>query len=326
MKKLSIVIPAFNSAKYIEKCINSILIQKYVNLEIIIIDDNSDDNTYEICKNIEKKDKRVKIYKNEKNRGVSFSRNLGIDYATGEYITFVDADDYIQEDMYSTMIEKLENYNFSLIMCNFYKEVHGKDLRKNDKEKDMVFSKKDLMNNIFLSDYYCGFVWNKIYITNIIKNNNMRFNEEVYICEDLLFNCEYISKIEKGCYITNKLYCYVQRNDSSYNNSYNQKWKTVIIAYQKMKSLIYEENIDNFQYSYLYSLLNLKEKLYMAKIKDENLKKEVNKNILENKKGIYNKNISKTLQLKLWIKTYMMKFFIVIKVIIKNKDKIKKDI
>lgn len=318
MKKLSIIIPAFNSEKYIEKCINSILMQKYVNLEIIIVDDHSNDNTYEICKNIEKIDKRVKTYRNDRNRGVSYSRNLGIDYAMGEYITFVDADDYIKEDMYNIMIEKLETYNFSLIMCNFLEEKHGKDIRNDIKKQDIVFSKKDLMNNVFLSDYYCGFVWNKIYISKIIKNNNIRFNEEIYICEDLLFNCEYISNIEKGCYITDKLYYYIQRDNSSYNNNYNYKWKTVILAYQKMRSLIYEENIDNFQYSYLYSLLNLKEKIYLAQIKDRNLIKEVNKNILENKNGIYNKNISKTLQIKLWVKTYMMWIFIALKIILKN--------
>ena len=319
MKKLSIIIPAFNSERYIKKCIYSILNQKYTNVEIIILDDNSNDNTYQICENIKEIDNRVKIYRNDKNKGVSYSRNLGINYATGEYITFVDADDYIKEDMYYTMIKKLEKDNLSLIMCNFHKETQDKDLRKNEKEQEIVFLKKDLINNIFLSDYYCGFVWNKIYIASIIKNNNIKFDERIYICEDLLFNCEYISNIEKGCYLTNKLYYYIQRSDSSYNNRYNDKWKTVILAYEKIKTLIGEENIDNFEYSYLYSLLNLKEKLIIEKVKDKKFKKEINSKISNYRKGIKNKNIPKSLQIKLWIKTYMINVFIIIKRILNKK-------
>ena len=97
MKKLTIIIPTYNSQQYIEKCIVSIINQTYTNLEIIIIDDNSKDRTYDICKKIQKKDTRIKLMKNSENKGVSTTRNKGISISTGEYITFVDADDYIEK-------------------------------------------------------------------------------------------------------------------------------------------------------------------------------------------------------------------------------------
>lgn len=314
MKKLTIIIPTYNSEKYIEKCIISILKQTYTNLEIIIIDDNSSDNTYEICQKIQKNDLRIKLLRNSKNVGVSITRNLGIDIATGEYITFVDSDDYIEENLYEKLIEKIENENIDIAMCNFYMELNSKDTRINGENKEMVLDKGKILDYMFLPDYYCGFVWNKIYKTDIIKSNNLRFDNNIFICEDMLFNCQYIGKIEKGFYTTAKLYHYIQRTNSSYNRKYNERWKTVIQAYEKMKQYISEQNMKNFQYSYLYALLNLKEKIYMEEFKEKELLQDINNRIKDNRSGIQsNKNLSLKLKIKIYIKLYMLRLFLQLK-------------
>lgn len=314
MKKLTIIIPTYNSEKYIEKCIISILKQTYTNLEIIIIDDNSSDNTYEICQKIQKDDLRIKPIRNSKNEGVSITRNLGIDIATGEYITFVDSDDYIEENLYEKLIEKIENENIDIAMCNFYMELNSIDTRNNSENKEMVLDRGKILDYMFLPDYYCGFVWNKIYKTDIIKSNNLRFDNNIFICEDMLFNCQYISKIEKGSYTTAKLYHYIQRTNSSYNTKYNERWKTVIQAYEKMRQYISEQNIKNFQYSYLYALLNLKEKIYMEKFKEKELLQDINNRIKDNRSGIQrNKNLSLKLKIKIYIKLYMLRLFLQLK-------------
>ena len=314
MKKLTIIIPTYNSEKYIEKCIISILKQTYTNLEIIIIDDNSSDNTYEICQKIQKNDLRIKLLRNSKNVGVSITRNLGIDIATGEYITFVDSDDYIEENLYEKLIEKIENENIDIAMCNFYMELNSKDTRINGENKKMVLDKGKILDYMFLPDYYCGFVWNKIYKTDIIKSNNLRFDNNIFICEDMLFNCQYIGKIEKGFYTTAKLYHYIQRTNSSYNRKYNERWKTVTQAYEKMKQYISEQNMKNFQYSYLYALLNLKEKIYMEEFKEKELLQDINNRIKDNRSGIQsNKNLSLKLKIKIYIKLYMLRLFLQLK-------------
>lgn len=314
MKKLTIIIPAYNSERYIEKCIFSILKQTYTNLEIIIIDDNSMDNTYDICKKIEKNDARVKIIRNIENKGVSISRNIGINVATGEYMTFVDADDYIEEDMYEILINRLENEKVDIAMCNFFTELNGKDTRAKKEDKEIMVDNIKMLNDIFLSDYFCGFVWNKIYKADIIKKNNLRFDNNIFICEDLLFNCQYISKIKKGYYTTRKMYYYVQRINSSYNTKYNDRWKTVIQAYEKIALYVNKDSVKNFQYSYLYSLLNLKEKIYMSQNKDKELLKEINQKINKNKIGINkNKDLSKKTKMKTYIKIHTIRCFILLK-------------
>ena len=110
MKKISIIVPVYQAEKYISKCIESIVNQTYKNLEIILVDDGSTDRSGEICDEYGKKDNRIVVVHN-KNKGVSVARNCGLDIATGDYITFVDSDDYIDLQMYSEMMKVVEKYS-----------------------------------------------------------------------------------------------------------------------------------------------------------------------------------------------------------------------
>lgn len=312
MKKLSIIIAVYNGEKFIEKCINSISNQTYKTLEIIVIDDASTDKTYEMCNKLKNKDNRIRIYRNQFNMGVSASRNKGINYSTGDYITFVDVDDYIEKDMYNKLLKVLEDDKIGIAMCNFFMQYQEKDIRKNI-EKVEILTQTEMFEKIFLSDFFGGFVWNKIYRINIIREKNLKFDEDIHICEDLLFNYKYISSISKGYYTSEKMYHYIQNSDSVYNN-YNSNWNSVIEAYERIKVLLNEKNIEDFKYSYLYSVLNLKEKIYLCNINNKDINKIIQEKIKENKMGIYrNKNLTMNTKFKIFIKIYMMKIFIAIK-------------
>src|SRR5690625_188058 len=116
MKKISIIVPVYNAEKYIERCLKSILNQRYTNLEIIIVDDGSTDNSSKICIDYEKQYKNI-IYVKKENEGPGPARNLGIRLASGDYIGFVDSDDFIHKDMYYNMIKELEKHDADIVEC-----------------------------------------------------------------------------------------------------------------------------------------------------------------------------------------------------------------
>ena len=116
--KISVVVPIFNVELYLNRCIESILAQLYLNLEVLLIDDGSTDNSLLICREYEKKDARVKVY-TQQNKGVSEARNLGIQHATGEFITFVDPDDWIEPRMYESMLNRIKMDNSDICLCDY---------------------------------------------------------------------------------------------------------------------------------------------------------------------------------------------------------------
>ena len=118
---ISIIVPVYNSSATLDKCINSLINQTYKNIEIIIVDDGSIDNSYDICLRYSLNDSRVKLIK-QNNFGVSFARNKGLEICNGKYIGFVDADDYIEKNMYSKLYENLKKTDSKLAICNYYFE------------------------------------------------------------------------------------------------------------------------------------------------------------------------------------------------------------
>ena len=114
--KISVIVPVYNVEDYLDRCINSIVKQTYKNLEIILVDDGSTDSSYKICNEWAKKDERIKVLHN-KNEGVSKARNVGIDASTGDFIAFVDSDDYIEETMFEKLLDKQKTNNSDIVFC-----------------------------------------------------------------------------------------------------------------------------------------------------------------------------------------------------------------
>lgn len=121
MKKISIIVPVYNVERYIERCVESICQQTYTNTEIILVDDGSTDSSGKICDEIAVKDPRIRVI-HQQNSGLSAARNAGLAVAKGEYIAFVDSDDYIAQEMYSVMIENMEKYDLDIIGCTSFRD------------------------------------------------------------------------------------------------------------------------------------------------------------------------------------------------------------
>lgn len=214
---VSIIIPIYNVEKYIERCVHSLIKQTYFNIEIILIDDGSKDKSGRICDELKKKDKRIKVI-HQNNEGVSRARNKGIKQSKGKYITFVDSDDWVLPNFIELLVNTLIANNSQLAMVDHY-EVENNIRKTYSPNSGEVINYKshEALDNIWENNLYRGYVWNKLFIKDIIVNNNIYFNDEIKLWEDLLFNCQYIEKISKVSYNRTCVYMYEQRENSALN-------------------------------------------------------------------------------------------------------------
>lgn len=211
MKELvSIIVPMYNVEKYIEKCITSLLEQTYKNCEIIIVNDGSEDKSSEIVEKIATQNGNIKII-NQKNSGVSVARNTGIENANGDYIIFVDADDYLAKDFVEYMVKliKMNNSEFAYSISNFKKE--------NEKETQNEFikeiSNEESVGLLLSPDVTVG-CWNKIYKRDMLIKNNIFFRTDLFYGEGLFFIIN-VSKYAKNITIGNRKVYYYRRNNEN---------------------------------------------------------------------------------------------------------------
>lgn len=172
MIDISIIVPIYNAEKYLDKCIESLINQTKKELEFILINDGSTDNSEKIIKKY--KDKRIKYFKNE-NQGIGKTRNFGIEKATGKYIMFVDSDDYIDKNMAKLMFDKAFSNSLDMVVCDYYKVINNENIE----EKLPSFKPTTLKNSPNLLCDINLSPWNKIYKTSLIKDNNIKFVENL---------------------------------------------------------------------------------------------------------------------------------------------------
>ena len=215
-KKISVIVPVYNSEKYIERAVESLINQSYENMEIILINDGSTDASLKCCKNLSKKDNRIIVIDKE-NSGVSSTRNIGIEKATGEYITFIDGDDYIDITAYEECMEIIDKYNPDFLKFSYYKESEKKKIRysfKSEPNKLLdIKNKESYIKKIFSSKDFEG-IWNLIIKKTILDEYKIRFDEKLIVAEDFKFMCDCF-KYANNIYIFNKpFYHYVINQDS----------------------------------------------------------------------------------------------------------------
>lgn len=210
MIKYSFVLPVYKVEKYLSKCIDSILNQRVTNFEIILIDDGSPDNCPKICDDYAQKDERVKVI-HKTNSGVSETRNRGLQEAKGEYVLFVDTDDYVEDD-YLEIIDKNISDNDMLVFG--YKNVY-KNKVTNGFSEENILDKEEAQRYLVEDSKFCGYLWNKVFKNSVIKEKNIQFDPSISMCEDLLFCYQYINNIEKVKLIDYKLINYRQRKSSA---------------------------------------------------------------------------------------------------------------
>lgn len=209
-KKISIIVPVYNGEKSIQKCLESIKHQDYKNIEVIIVDDGSTDGTEDICRRFAVKEERF-IYHKQENTGVSSARNKGIQQATGEYTTFVDGDDYIESNHLSILFLGMDSFDISMVGYTLVDDAKQITIEHKLK-KDTVISKEEMLRSLVEEISVSSVPWNKLYKTDIIHKFNIKYNPELKFGEDLLFNVEYISKINQGIAHPSATYNYIQHH------------------------------------------------------------------------------------------------------------------
>ncbi len=226
-KLVSVIVPIYNMAEMIERNINQLLEQTYDNLEIVLVDDGSEDNVLEVCNRIAKLDKRVSVIHQE-NRGVAAARNNGIDFSHGKYIYFMDIDDEVERNTIEEMVSVMEKDNSDLVVCGFaYVDKNGETIKTVNNPSGVYDGDYVRINfdKFGFNDSECrisGNIWNKLYKSDIIKNNNLRF-PKLRRNEDAIFNLDYINYISKISFCGKVYYKYyvssAHSNAQKYFNS-----------------------------------------------------------------------------------------------------------
>lgn len=213
-EKISIVVPVYNATNTLERCVTSLLEQTYRNIEIILVNDGSTDNSYEICTQFCKKDFRVQVV-NKSNGGVSSARNAGIEFATGKYLMFCDSDDWVEPNWCQELLHFYQPDN--LCMCGYYIHDDNAVLQLNSVGEMSTVEK----NDYFTTKCWGGYSpWNKIFDANIIKKHKLSFNESISLGEDMLFVWDYLKSISGKIIILNKMlnhYSWPQNNSLTLN-------------------------------------------------------------------------------------------------------------
>lgn len=221
-KLISIIIPVYNAEKYLKETIFSILVQDYKNFEVILVNDGSSDNSFELCLELSKLDHRVKVFDQE-NGGVSKARNKGLMEAKGDYIAFVDADDIIKEDMLSVLFNCAKKHNADIVSCGSAIVKNNKIIKEEYGTKvTRVYNKYEALE-FFLSGNNVNIgVWTKLFRKELIRD--IIFSEDKRINEDKLFIFDAIMKSEKFVLYDVTKYLYVIREESATTRAFDERW------------------------------------------------------------------------------------------------------
>lgn len=255
---ISIVVPVYNVEIYLDKCIKSIVGQSYRNLEIILVDDGSTDNSLNICNFWIDKDERIKII-HKKNGGLSSARNAGIDIATGDYIAFVDSDDYIDNEFVAKLLNKMLETDSDIVCCGYYEIINGERNISNKKLICGEYTKKEALEMLIKWDIQ-DYAWNKLYRRSLFEN--IRYPEGRNY-EDMATTYKIFLKANKVTVIGEKLYNYLIRKGSISNTDnnkryikdmrdtieiYNERIGNISLVYSEFKILTIEQMMDRIDF------------------------------------------------------------------------------
>lgn len=268
MPKVSVIVPIYNVEKYLEKCINSLLSQNLEDIQIILVNDGSKDNSGNIAREYEKNNKNRITYVEKENGGLSDARNYGLKYATGDFIAFLDSDDYIEKNAYEEMYNKAIEENADYVECDFIWEFPNKI--RVDKQYPYK-NKKEMLSFVRVV------AWNKLIKRQLITDNNLEFPKGLRY-EDVEFTYKLIPFINKFAYVDKPFIHYVQR-EGSIANVQNERTAEIFTVLDNVtefykKNNIYEEYRDELEYNYARYLLcsSLKR---MCKIKDKTIREKL---------------------------------------------------
>ena len=302
-KKVSVIIPVYNVEKYLEECIQSVLKQTYKNLEIILVDDGSKDNSGNICDEYAKRDERIKVI-HKKNGGLSDARNAGIDICTGEYIAFLDSDDFIEEDMYEFLVKNLEKAKADISICQVYYVYKNAKQTTHTPNVYLEMNSSEAIKYVNMLGYYTVAAYDKLYKREIFENIRYpvgKVNEDWYII------CQVLDKANKIVYSSEPKYNYRKRrgsitDDKKINLGMMDASKQCLEFVEQK----YPENTEIATQMYIYASMNtyntIKAKTKEAKALRKKIKQEIKKRYKTIKLQNYNRQSEiKNLQIKLFV-------------------------
>lgn len=262
MIKISVIIPVFNSENFIERCLNSVFKQTLKDIEIIIVDDCSNDNTISVIQNCIRTNTGipVQIIHNERNCGVSTSRNNGLKVAKGEFIYFCDNDDWIAPDMLETMYSSAINNNSDLVMCDFTAEYQNRTEVieiQYPQNSGKVSALKKYLSSIWNP------IWNIIALKSLFIDNNIFFPAGLNMCEDFLVSTQLLYKSKNPLHISRALYYYNRANNSSFLQNIDAKRRQMKIDVNLLTISFFkkEGEYDTYKKELCWRLLNSKQEL-----------------------------------------------------------------
>lgn len=236
MGKVSVIVPVYNREKALKRCVESILNQDYRDIEVILVDDGSKDSSFEIISEFAEKDDRV-IAVHKENSGVSSTRNRALSMASGDYIQFLDADDWIPFDSTKLLVREMEENDVEMVIGDFYRVVDDKVSRKGSIREGGVLTRNEYADKMMLTpaDFYYGVLWNKLYRKEILDRYHITMDENISYCEDVIFNLEYLLHVNNVAVLKAPVYYYVKTEGSlvAQNMSIEKtvKMKTSVISY-----------------------------------------------------------------------------------------------
>ena len=224
---MSIIVPVYNAEKTIDRCINSVLNQTYKTFELILLDDGSTDASGQICDAYAGKDERVRVLHKE-NSGVSDTRNQGIAMARGEYLQFLDSDDWLVPDAAELFVRTAEDHSCDMVIADFYRVIGERVAQKGDIDREGVIDRAEYASYMMQkpADFYYGVLWNKFYKRSIIETFGITMDTSVSWCEDFLSNMEYVRHIRSVYVLKLPVYYYVKTKGSLVTQGMSMK-KTV---------------------------------------------------------------------------------------------------
>ena len=242
MPIVSIIVPVYNTEKYLPKCLDSILAQTFADFECLLIENGSNDNSGKICDDYAAKDFRIKVV-HQKGKGVSFARNTALDMASGQWIVFVDSDDWIEPDLVETALKTAEEHPADIIQWNYVSEG-GKEVRDTERLQPgpfVISADKEFPS-------WFAMIWSRMYSRALIDKNRIRFDTELFFGEDGLFSVQALACAKTIWNSDKALYHYVDRTDSVINTMDIRAVDNKILAAEKIEQglrLIGKEKLFN---------------------------------------------------------------------------------
>lgn len=246
-KMISVIVPVYNVEQYLDRCVNSIIHQTYRDLEIILVDDGSPDQCPQMCDEWSKKDNRIKVI-HKKNGGLSSARNAGLDIASGDYIAFVDSDDYIDNQMLELMLDAAERNNAPVVCCGRIRVTTSTKVEMFTLPQEKIFTGEEAIKEIFLSRAVEEAAWDKLYRAEIFANRRFPLGE---INEDIVQTINILGSCDRIVHVGRALYYYCENYGSITKSGYNKNKAVVLSHLETIYSYIsemYPSLIENYCY------------------------------------------------------------------------------